>query len=240
MNRSLSVLGMHRSGTSALMGTLRDAGVYLGEVFDNGFPLNPKGLQEPRSLIYMHEDLLNKNGGSWKSPPSEITWGDLHLAIRNLFIESRQSHSIWGFKEPRTLLVLDGWNEALPQLEYVGVFRHPFEVALSLQKRNALNIDEGLSLWNTYNLKLLNQYETKPFPILEFHQNSKAVKKGLEYVCNSLGLEFSPNGCGDTFFDSNMRTIKETPADDLPSNIQDTYARLLSLSCNSHNRYSQA
>jgi len=222
------------------MGTLRDAGVYLGEVFDNGFPLNPKGLQEPRSLIYMHEDLLNKNGGSWKSPPSEITWGDLHLAIRNLFIESRQSHSIWGFKEPRTLLVLDGWNEALPQLEYVGVFRHPFEVALSLQKRNALNIDEGLSLWNTYNLKLLNQYETKPFPILEFHQNSKAVKKGLEYACNSLGLEFSPNGCGDTFFDSNMRTIKETPADDLPSNIQDTYARLLSLSCNSHNRYSQA
>lgn len=239
MNRCFSVLGMHRSGTSALMGTLRDAGVYLGEVFDNGFPLNPKGLQEPRSLIYMHEDLLNKNGGSWKTPPSQVIWGDLHLAVRNLFIESRNAHSIWGFKEPRTLLLLDGWNEALPQLEYVGIFRHPFEVALSLHKRNALGLDDSLELWNLYNLKLLSQYEAKPFPILEFHQDANQVRKGLEHICRILDLEFSVDGGNENFFDSNMRTINETPTDDLPSHIQNTYTRLRYLSCNSNNRYTK-
>ena len=134
--RCIVVLGMHRSGTSMLMGTLREAGLYVGDVLDKPFALNRKGLQEPPAVLYMHEHLLEANGGSWHSPPKDVQWDKMHEAIRDLFIESRTGKSLWGFKDPRTLLTLEGWKSALPNLELVGIFRHPSEVALSLKNRN--------------------------------------------------------------------------------------------------------
>lgn len=117
LNRCIAILGAHRSGTSALAGSLKRAGLYLGGVLDSGFELNPTGLQEPPAVLFMQEHLLEVNGGSWHEPPSDVVWGRLHRAVRDLFIESRFGQSVWGFKDPRTLLTLDGWYEALPEMQ---------------------------------------------------------------------------------------------------------------------------
>jgi len=45
------------------------------------------------------------------------------------------SSRLWGFKDPRTLLTLDGWLEALPEVSLAATFRHPLSVAGSLQER---------------------------------------------------------------------------------------------------------
>jgi hypothetical protein len=58
------VLGMHRSGTSVLMGTLRDAGVHIGQVLGDSIDGNRKGLQEAPAVLYMHENLLEASGFS--------------------------------------------------------------------------------------------------------------------------------------------------------------------------------
>ena len=108
--RCLTVLGMHRSGTSMLMGTLQEAGVYLGSVFSEGFEGNRKGLLEPRAVLFMQEDLFKANGGSWSDPPATLEWKNLHLAVRDLFVESRERQPLWGFKDPRTLFTLDAWR----------------------------------------------------------------------------------------------------------------------------------
>jgi len=127
-SKGLAILGMHRSGTSTLAGTMRANGIYFGDVLHKGSPRNAKGFHEPRALLYMHEDLLLKNGGAWHDPPSAISWDPLHKAVRDLFIESRSDKPLWAFKDPRTLLVLEGWLEVLPNLKFVGIFRHPAEV----------------------------------------------------------------------------------------------------------------
>ena len=169
--RNIIVLGMHRSGTSMLTGTLRQAGVALGDV-NLAAPFNRKGNMEHPAIMHMQEDLLEKNGGSWDTPPtSPLIWQPMHTAIRDLFISQFASESIWAFKDPRTLFTLEKWLEVLPDSEFVGVFRSPVQVAQSLNNRNQMSFEDGFALWSIYNEKLLelhNEYAFPPHRVLYF------------------------------------------------------------------------
>ncbi len=68
--RVITILGMHRSGTSALAGSLQAAGLELGDVRTEGETFNQKGNREPSELIALHEDVLITNGGAWHLPPA--------------------------------------------------------------------------------------------------------------------------------------------------------------------------
>ena len=72
--RVITVLGMHRSGTSSLVGSLEEAGLPLGDVRDTGGDSNEKGHREPGELIALHDDVLITSGGAWHLPPAEARW----------------------------------------------------------------------------------------------------------------------------------------------------------------------
>jgi hypothetical protein len=186
--RCVMILGMHRSGTSMLAGTLAAAGVHLGRVLDAPFPLNPTGLQEPEALVWMHEHLLAANGGAWHEPPARVVWDRLHRAVRDLFVESRAGRPLWGFKEPRTLLVAEGWIAALPDWTAVGIFRHPVEVAASLADRNGFAPDKGFALWCAYNRRLLALQRAHGFALIEFSADPARMRAGLDRARDFLGL----------------------------------------------------
>ena len=136
MATCIIVLGMHRSGTSLLAGSLHDAGVYLGHTLNTGFRLNPKGLWEAPSVLSMHENLLEKNGGSWQDPPEPpLEWGKLHPSVRDLCIDARQGHPLRGVKDPRTLLALEGWlvhcDTERPRLGHRTQGGRPIETVMS-------------------------------------------------------------------------------------------------------------
>lgn len=215
--RCFIVLGMHRSGTSALAGSLRESGVHLGEVLDHRIRGNPKGLQEPPALLYMHEDLLEKNGGSWHRPPDQVEWRPLHKAVRNLFIESREGLKQWGFKDPRTLLVLDGWLEALKKPWLVGVFRNPMSVANSLNKRNGFEIEKGLEIWKKYNGILLDRSKEIGFPIIEYEVDHTRTEESLRRLLDELKLR--PTGPMQ-FFNGAIQSSDPTADVRLPSDVQ--------------------
>ena len=197
--RCVMILGMHRSGTSMLAGTLRQAGLDLGRVYDTPFALNPTGLQEPEALIHMHENLLEANGGAWHDPPERVVWGKLHRAVRDLFIESRAGRPLWGFKEPRTLLVAEGWIEALPDWTAVGIFRHPAEVAASIAARNGFPLAQGLALWSAYNRRLLALHRTHGVPLVEFSADPARMAAALAAVLARLEL---PTGAAAAVHDA--------------------------------------
>lgn len=90
-------------------------------------------------------------------------WPPLQREVRDLFIESRHGRPLWGFKDPRLLLGLEGWRQALPSLEPVGVFRHPGAVAL----------------WSHYNQRLLELHQQHPFPLIEFEADATRVRQSL-------------------------------------------------------------
>jgi hypothetical protein len=222
-SRAIAVLGMHRSGTSALAGTLRAAGVYFGEVLDQSIARNPKGLQEAPSLLYMQEDLLVKNGGSWHEPPEKIDWDPMHKAVRDLFIECRASQDLWAFKDPRTLLTLEGWFSVLPDLECVGTFRHPTEVVMSIHERNEFELEKCFDIWCAYNERLLAHQEKRGFTIVEFVAQPDVMQSSFANVLASLGLSETEESLA--FFDAEMKHLHQ-PSIKVPARAQNIFEAL--------------
>ena len=195
------VLGMHRSGTSALTGSLEEAGLALGPVIESAAD-NAKGSRESRRLMTLHEDILVRNGGAWNRPVNNASWSPVHRELRDSVIESFQGVASWGFKDPRTLLVLNGWLTALPAARLVGIFRHPLAVAQSLQRRNDMPLDEALSLWIAYNRVLSWHHEHHgPFPLLEFSDDDRDFVGQTRELAAHLGLDAPP----ETFYDASLR-----------------------------------
>ena len=113
-DRIIVVLGMHRSGTSAITYSLKLLGVGLGDnLHPAGFD-NPKGFWEDRDCLEINEKLLSQFGSAiyrfdfaW-----ECSWDD--VSIKALKSEAKQlvsrklteNKGLWGFKDPRTCRLL--------------------------------------------------------------------------------------------------------------------------------------
>jgi hypothetical protein len=196
------ILGMHRSGTSCLAGSLEEAGLYLGEV-NTAAPHNAKGNRESRAIMDLQDDLLRANGGDWDAPPREVIWPVEYRARRDAIIATYPTDRIWGFKDPRTLLTLSGWLEALPSVRFVGTFRHPLAVAASLQARNGIAIEKSLALWETYNRLLLGYQRQWDFPMVSFDWPPERYGQRLRTLAAALNLTVPP--AGFSFFESALR-----------------------------------
>ena len=220
--RSIVMLGMHRSGTSVLAGSLQETGLALGHVVTQA-PHNQKGNRENPAIMFMQEDLFKCNGGAWDAPPETVRWEKLHRAVRNLFIAGFAEEPLWGFKDPRTLFTLEGWLEVLPNAEFVGIFRHPVFVALSLAQRNRFPFEKSLRLWQRYNQRLLQLHEAAPFPLLEFVDDADVLRSKLRQLVKLLKLPYSQRSL--TFFEDALRR-KSKEAIQLPSEVRHLYQAL--------------
>jgi hypothetical protein len=225
----IAILGMHRSGTSLLAGTLQECGLDLGDV-NTSAPANEKGNRESWLLTALHEELLRQAGGGWDRPPDQaVAWGLLHRAIRDLYIGLFAGRSCWGFKDPRLLFCLEGWIEALPALKAVGIFRHPTEVARSLVKRTParLTLDKALALWATYNRRLLAWHDRIACPLIEYGPADDFNRRVVGLAAR-LELPHPLAPAELTFFEGGLRhqMADDTP---LPSEITELYERLRDL-----------
>lgn len=196
------VLGMHRSGTSCITGTLQAAGVFLGEVFTHN-KHNVKGNRENRAIMDLHNDLLAANGGAWNDPPPAVRWSGEHTSRRDGIIAGLAAAApCWGFKDPRTLLALDGWLPALPDVRFAGVVRHPVAVARSLHSRGGMPTERAIALWTAYNLRLAEYQARFDVPTVCFDLSVADLLTSLRGLCTKLGLEA---GAAEVFFDADLR-----------------------------------
>lgn len=221
------VLGMHRSGTSCLAGSLEEAGLALGNDIVKEAPYNRKGNRENPQIMALHEDLLASNGGSWHVPPAAVRWAQEHRDRQARIIASYRELTLWGFKDPRTLLVLDGWREALPGLRFAATFRHPLAVARSLQARDGFSLEKGIDLWIRYNRILLRSQAAIGFDVISFDREPAAYRARLSDVARRLGL--SPPREGLTFLEPRLRHDAAERAGSLPSEAAAIYSALKAL-----------
>jgi hypothetical protein len=223
----IAILGMHRSGTSSLAGTLQEAGLFLGDVFTSN-PWNPKGNRENSKIMQLHNALLEANGGSWDQPPTRVIWSEDHRRQRDAIIADYEGAACWGFKDPRTLLTVEGWCEALPNLGFVGTFRHPEVVARSLQRREGRDAETWIALWVQYNERLLAWHRRYKFPILDFDSDADTYLQDLRRVIADLNL---PGPAEELhFFDPSLRQVQLTASCRAPAEAQKTYDALRALS----------
>jgi len=164
------VVGMHRSGTSLTARLLSTLGVNMGTKFIAADRANSEGYYEDRDLVRFHQKAFRETLGAtadghadWGWTPGRCIESDemtkwSHHASRLVSLR-RSSKHVWGFKDPRTTMILDFWDKLLPDPVYVCVYRKPTLVADSMQRLKAdvflRHPDYAWSIWKTYNERLL-------------------------------------------------------------------------------------
>jgi len=151
------VLGMHRSGTSAVTRLINMMGAYFGP---EGSSLganehNRKGFWERRDFVQINQLLLAarrcsgldvRNWPMQNRPPLDPA---LVQKMRLTALEL-DAHRPWVLKDPRFCITLPDWIEFLEVPLAVIVARDPFEVARSLEQRDGFPLEYGIALWEYY------------------------------------------------------------------------------------------
>lgn len=203
------MLGMHRSGTSCLTGMLEDAGVFLGKVSKQN-PHNKKGNQENPDIMRLNDAVLTANGAAWDHPPEgEVSWGQEQKDALQAILSQYRGHPTWAFKDPRTLFTLSGWRAALPELRFIGTFRHPGAVAQSLHRRGKMSPERGFGLWLRYNQRLLQYHAEQRFDLLCFDLAPQAYMQAATRAFGRLGLDASHTAFA--FFEEQLRNTGIDP-----------------------------
>lgn len=221
--RVIAILGMHRSGTSCLTGSLQEAGLDLGECHTWN-PYNKKGNRENQAFVDLHDRILADSDGAWDHPPARALWSAEHLAAGRGLLAQHASSAVLGFKDPRALLLLNGWKSLLPDLECVGIFRHPDAVAESLQNRSQIPRAEALLLWYAYNRILYREWHQQRFPLLCFDQEEGVFNARVDTVVRQLDLE--PVASPQRFYDNDLKTFGARSTRSLPWKIRLLYCKL--------------
>lgn len=172
------VLGMHRSGTSMLAGSLYTAAGYAYGEEIRMVKTNPKGTFELLPVLTQNDLWMEHQGIKWDGNVLAYDW---EQALKDKvsgavpFVEGQKGLEIlentpenvpWLQKDPRMCIALMTWRKLLKK-EPAIVFTHrnPLEVAQSLEYRRNLNlkrkknigilqplpVTKGLKLWIAYN-----------------------------------------------------------------------------------------
>ncbi len=156
--RVVVVLGMHRSGTSAITRGLQALGVALGENLLPSQPDNPKGFWEDADINTLNIELQaalglywHSFGGMGRELVDRSQWEPFVDRAVNLLQEKIAGTAIYGIKDPRICRLLPFWQSIFQTIDvdacYVIVLRHPLSVAQSLKRRDGFEIEKCCYLW---------------------------------------------------------------------------------------------
>jgi hypothetical protein len=152
------VLGMHRSGTSAITGMLAQAGFGAPADLMPATVSNPKGYWESLRILSLNEDFLAEMESHWSSSlplPSGWSYSISARKWRSSLIEVISDAFGGGelatIKDPRFCILIPGlepWLESrLINTSIIIPIRHPLEVSNSLLKSQETCPDKTLQLW---------------------------------------------------------------------------------------------
>lgn len=196
----MCVAGMHRSGTSMIARMLQVSGLYLGEArfFSAPMSSNVEGHWEHEEFLRLNNDLLGYLGGGWDYPPIhplDITDRGLDLFRKRAaeLISSFDGHPVWGWKDPRTSLLMPFWRSCIEDLKTVILLRNPIEVAQSLAKRNASSAAFVLSLWKQYYAALLRDCPRDQRLVVSYDACMQNPRRELERVLHFINLPVPPS-----------------------------------------------
>lgn len=227
--RCVLVLGMHRSGTSALTRCLNLLGVDLGSHLLSPEKANAKGFWEHADAVRINDALLQSFDMDWHSlDPLPADWLDSEGAanardeIRALFRRDFQGVPLWGLKDPRMCRTAPLWIQTLQELNVdiacVFVVRSPLEVAASLQRAHGLSISSSVLSW----LQHLAESEIATRDVVrtmvDYDRLLEAPFELLDNISRALELAWpismeTRKGAIQSFLDADLRTHRKRATD---------------------------
>jgi len=162
--RALLILGMHRSGTSAITRVVNLLGAKIGDRLVPPGHDNPSGFWENATAVEINEQLLRELGRTWydmREMPDgwmETAAAEKALNLAVKFIRRDLGGSAFcALKDPRMCLTAPLWIKAFETLKFevscLFVVRDPREVVESLHRRNGWPRSPLYLMWVQYLLE---------------------------------------------------------------------------------------
>ncbi len=199
------VLGMHRSGTSAMAGVLDLLGAKAGRsLLPAQESVNPRGFWEHAEVVRLHDELLQAlNSGWYDERPFPDDWFEMPLAreirfelaevLRNEF----SGMPLWVLKDPRLCRLLPLWDRLFADVGikpfYVLVVRDPVEVAASLAQRDGLVEAKSYLLWSKYVLESEQATRTHPRLVVSYDALLEDWRTALAPLVEKHGIPLALN-----------------------------------------------
>jgi len=194
-SRLIVVLGMHRSGSSAITKGLEVMGVDLGTQLMPANTNNIKGY---------FEDIEKTKGYDWNTlTPIKIDdfqgdkFSPFKARAKNILRSKLKKSNILGIKDPRLCRLLPFWMEIFSDLKlkvsYVIILRNPDSIAASLFSRDSIPRVKSLYLWLEHMLPVFQETAGCHRAVLDYDGLIANPKLILEVLAKQLGLEEKVN-----------------------------------------------
>ena len=222
------VLGMHRSGTSAIARGLQTMGVALGDRLQpSAKGINDKGYWEDIDFVALNAEMLEISGRSWHSldPIQTIDVDNLcdrgYLSRATDRLHSKiHGSECFGLKDPRTAVLLPFWERVFVNgdfnVRYVFAIRNPLSVVNSLTRRDGFDPEKSFFLWAEHMVSGLANIGSRPFILLDYDRLISDPEGQLSRLANWLGSPLDPEKLAvyrSDFLDEKLRHSKFSSAD---------------------------
>lgn len=234
------VLGMHRSGTSAMARALPVLGISLGDHLIPAHPCNPKGFFEDADINAGNATLLKALGTGWEYPVSfrdrqadlrRFAAGEYGQAALTLLRDKFRAADALAegqglplpaplaFKEPRMSRLMAFWRPLMLAADCAPhvclALRHPAHVAASLTARNGFPAAQGWRLWLHHTLDALEGSLGLPVLVWDYDTLLAAPERQIRRLAQWLGRpvdEATLRVFCDNFLDRGLRHHAARPA----------------------------
>jgi hypothetical protein len=198
-SRAVLVVGMHRSGTSAVARGIAALGVYLGNDFLDAQPENPTGYWEDKGIVEIDERVLRTLDLRWDDvapiAPADFRRFRLRLlqgAAARYAKRTFAARPLWGFKDPRTIRLLPFWQAVLRKCDagdaYVVAIRNPRSIEASLFRRQSMDAATAQRLWLVHMVPYLRLLRGRPMVVVDYDLLMREPRPQLERITRVLQL----------------------------------------------------
>jgi hypothetical protein len=243
--RALIVLGMHRSGTSAMARVLSLVGADLPLNIMPAHESNSAGHWEPQAVAEFNDVVLGELDSHWDDTFGPRRNDKKPLAIERFVQRAGEilraeypSSDLAVFKDPRVSILLELWRKAFENeamaTNFVIMVRRPDEVARSLNDRGPVGTRKALLLWASY--MSTAELATRGYPrvFVTFDALLNRAEDELDRIEAALDLTFPRRTWNsamevEEFLQPALRHHSATAALRLPSELRpiaDLYAYL--------------
>jgi len=207
--RLIVVLGMHRSGTSALARALKVFGADLGADLLPPVPgNNERGFWEDRQIVAINDAVLGRLGLAWDAiAPVDAAalagdrMADLRLRAVAHLRQRLDDTPVFAVKDPRMCRLLPFWRDVFAHIgvrvDLVMSLRNPVSVAQSLLRRDGIPAAKAYVLWLQHVTSMVldapagaGRERTQRCVVVEYERLLATPEPQLERLAHALELPF--------------------------------------------------
>lgn len=224
------ILGVARSGTSAIARGLKALGVDFGSQLTTSNKWNPTGFWEDHGVLNeVNGKVLAAMGSKihdFKLIDQHVLASDVLQDIRGsavtLLQERFAATQYWAFKDPSTSRILSFWQTifAAQQIQehYVVTLRNPLSSAQSYKDLTGAALEAGLLLWLVHVLPAIEGTRGKNRVVVSFDLLMQDPMLQLERMKNQLSIPLIANAAElenyvQDFLDKKLRHYEFNDAD---------------------------